>query len=93
MSEDNVVAFGSPTGIEDPLTELLRTGAKRLIQQAIEAELIELLARFEGTVDDQGRRAALAQDPRVQSPGQGHRTSQGATGTREPGQNPSSPMI
>ncbi len=59
MSEDNVVAFGSPTGAEDPLTELLRTGARRLIQQAIEAELAELLARFEGAVDTQGRRAVV----------------------------------
>jgi len=43
MSKDNVVAIQSPEGVEDPLTELLRTGAKRLIQQAIEAELAELL--------------------------------------------------
>ncbi len=61
MSEDNVVAFGSPTGVEDPLTELLRTDARarRLIHQAIEAELAELLARFEGAVDAQGRRAVV----------------------------------
>jgi len=54
MSKDNVVAFPSPEGIEDPLTELLRTGAKRLIQQAIEAELAELLAQHEAQVDAQG---------------------------------------
>ncbi len=35
MSKDSVVAFRSPEAVEDPLTELLRTGAKRLIQQAI----------------------------------------------------------
>jgi len=59
MSKDNVVALSSPEGIEDPLTELLRTGAKRLIHQAIEAELTEMLARYEGQVDEQGRRAVV----------------------------------
>ena len=44
MSKDNVIALQSPEGIEDPLTALLRAGAKRLIQQAIEAELAELQA-------------------------------------------------
>jgi transposase-like protein len=55
MSKDNVVAFQSPEGVEDPLTELLRIGAKRLIQQAIEAELAEVLARYAEQRDDRGR--------------------------------------
>lgn len=55
MSKDNVVAFQSPEGFEDPLTELLRTGAKRLIQQAVEAELAEVLARYAEQRDDRGR--------------------------------------
>ncbi len=59
MSKDNVVSLQSPAGIEDPLTELLRAGAKRLIQQAIEAELAELLAQYGEQVDDQGRRAVV----------------------------------
>ncbi len=59
MGKDNVVEFRAPEGIEDPLTELLRTGARRLIQQAIEAELAELLAQYEGQVDEQGRRAVV----------------------------------
>ena len=59
MSKDNVVALSSPEGIEDPLTELLRTGAKRLIQQAIEAELADLLAQYAGQLDEQGRRAVV----------------------------------
>ena len=59
MSKDNVVSLQSPAGIEDPLTELLRAGAKRLIQQAIEAELSELLAQYGEQVDDQGRRAVV----------------------------------
>ena len=59
MSKDNVVAFRSPEGVEDPLTALLRSGAKRLIQQAIEAELADLLVQYEGQVDDQGRRVVV----------------------------------
>lgn len=39
MSKDNVVAFRTPEGARDPLTELLRQGAKHLIQQAAEAAL------------------------------------------------------
>ena len=59
MSKDNVVCIRSPEGIEDPLTELLRSGAKRLIQKAVEAELAELLERYEGQVDEQGRKAVV----------------------------------
>ena len=59
MGKDSVVEFRAPEAIEDPLTELLRTGARQLIQQAIEAELAELLAQYEGAVDDQGRRAVV----------------------------------
>ena len=59
MSKDNVVAFQSPEGIDDPLSELLRTGARRLIQQAIEAELDELLGQYSDQVNNQGRRAVV----------------------------------
>lgn len=59
MSQDNVIAFHKPETIEDPLTELLRTGAKRLIQQAVEAELSELLAAHAGATDAEGRAAVV----------------------------------
>ncbi len=59
MSKDNVVEFRTPEGIEDPLTELLHTGARRLIQQAIEAELQEMLSRYAEVRDEQGRRAVV----------------------------------
>ncbi|BBD78357.1 transposase (plasmid) [Hydrogenophilus thermoluteolus] len=55
MGKDNTVALSMPEGMEDPLTELLRNGARRLIQQAIEAELAEMLAKYEGQADEQGR--------------------------------------
>lgn len=59
MSKDNVFEFRAPEGIEDPLTELLRQGARQLIQQAIEAELKELLDQHAGSQDDQGRCAVV----------------------------------
>ena len=59
MGKDSVVEFRKPGTIEDPLTELLRGGARQLIEQAIEAELAELLGRYAGRVDDQGRRAVV----------------------------------
>ena len=46
MSKSNVVAFSGLGAIADPLTELLRRGARALIQQAAEAELSEFLGRF-----------------------------------------------
>jgi hypothetical protein len=43
MSKGNVIELEGRAGITDPLTELLRTGARQLLQQAIEAEVQELL--------------------------------------------------
>ena len=59
MSKDNIVSFPGPEGVADPLTELLHTGARRLIEQAIEAELAELLAQYKGLRDEQGRQAVV----------------------------------
>ena len=44
---------------KDPLTELLRKGAQKLIQQAVEAELEELLVRYAEERDERGRRAVV----------------------------------
>ena len=43
MSKSNVVEFSGPAESADPLTELLRQGARDLIQKAVEAELAEYL--------------------------------------------------
>ena len=45
MNKSNVVEFTGREGSGEPLTELLRVGARRLIQQAVETELQELLAQ------------------------------------------------
>jgi hypothetical protein len=45
MPKDTVVAFRAPNGFSpDPLTDLLRQGARQLIAQAFEAELNGFLA-------------------------------------------------
>lgn len=46
----------SATLVDDPLTELLRQGARTLIIQAIEADLDTLLARTSTLPDEMGRR-------------------------------------
>lgn len=59
MADDNVVPFQRPGTTQDPLTELLREGAQRLIQEAVEAELAELLSQYAGQTDAQGRAAVV----------------------------------
>ena len=44
MSKHSVVKLTDRDTTIDPLTELLRTGAEQLVYQAVEAELLELLA-------------------------------------------------
>ena len=55
MGKDNVVGFRGREASADLLTELLRAGARQLIEQAVEAELQELLEQHSDrrTVDGQ----------------------------------------
>ena len=41
--------------VEDPLTELLRQGARKLIEEALQAELQLLFERVGHLTDEQGR--------------------------------------
>ncbi len=45
MSDANVVKLLQPGSFGDPLTEVLRNGARALLAQAIEAEVAEFLAK------------------------------------------------
>ena len=57
MTKDTVVAFRAPTGFSpDPLTDLLRHGARQLIAQAVEAELNGFLAAPADQTDAAGRK-------------------------------------
>lgn len=56
MSQDNVIYYCKPEVIEDPLTESLRTGARGLIQQAVEAGLSDLVVVLRGRTGGVGVR-------------------------------------
>ena len=54
MSNDNVVRLIQPGTIEDQLTEVLRSGARALLAQAIEAEVAEFLGKHADLKTEQG---------------------------------------
>jgi putative transposase len=57
MNENNIIEFPSSNEFSgDALTELLRIGSKRLIYQAIEAELSVLLNSYQHEQDERGHR-------------------------------------
>jgi transposase-like protein len=59
MIEDSANLLGTPGSIQDSLTELLRHGARGLIEQAVEAELQLLLDQYGNVTDLSGRRAVV----------------------------------
>jgi len=59
MNEGNVIELSGRESGRDELTELIRTGARKLIAQGLEVEISELLARFCGAQDERGRAAVV----------------------------------
>ena len=59
MTENRVVALRQKGAIDDPLTEILRTGARRLIAQAVEAEFEAFLGSTAELVLPDGRRRVV----------------------------------
>lgn len=62
MEEDNVVDYrnpGVPLPVADALTEVLRRGAKELLQQAVEVEVAEAIAQYAALKDEQGRQRVV----------------------------------
>ena len=59
MTENNVVSLRQKDEIDDPLTEILRCGAKRLIEQAVEAEFAAFLALHGDLKLPDGRRRVV----------------------------------
>ena len=59
MHEDSAGWLGTPGSIQDLLTELLRRGARGLIEKAVEAELQGLLDRYKNVTDLRGRQAVV----------------------------------
>ena len=56
MGNDKVVSLAAPASVSDPLTDLLRAGARRLIEAAVSAEFGEYLSAFEEEKLPDGRR-------------------------------------
>ena len=59
MSNDNVVSLAAPGEVSDPLTDLLRAGARQLIEAAVSAEFGEYLSAFEEEKLPDGRRRVV----------------------------------
>src|SRR5215475_758124 len=55
MTETNVFQLSQPGTFVDPLTEVLRNGARALLAQAIEAEVAALLANHADKLTEDGR--------------------------------------
>ena len=56
MSKDNLIELKNPEPfIDDPITEILRNGAKKLLAEALEAEIAGFLSQHADLKDDQGR--------------------------------------
>ena len=56
MEDDKIITLRQPGDISDPLTEVLRNGARALLAQAVEAEVAEALAAHAHLTTDDGRR-------------------------------------
>jgi len=59
MNKSNVVAFSGREADSDLLTNLLRRGARQLIEQAVEAELASFLEQFQERRLNDGRAAVV----------------------------------
>jgi len=55
VTETNVFQLSQPGSFIDPLTEVLREGARALLAQAVEAEVATLLSRYAGETSNEGR--------------------------------------
>lgn len=59
MSENSASGLDVPGALSDPLSELLRRGARGLIEKAVEAELQLLLEQYANVTDLSGRKAVV----------------------------------
>jgi hypothetical protein len=60
VTETNVFQLSQPGTFADPLTEVLRNGARALLAQAVEVEVAGLLSKHADKLTDDGRPAAGA---------------------------------
>jgi len=55
MSNNNVIEINNRDTITDALTDMLRTGAQQLIQQAVQVELAEFMGHYTDRLTDEGK--------------------------------------
>lgn len=56
MRKDNVIPIRKPERfVDDPITDILRSGARRLLAEALETEIQIFLSQYPELKDDQGR--------------------------------------
>ena len=57
MPKDNVIELKKPEPfIDDPITDILRSGARKLLAEALETEIEIFLSQYADLKDDQGRK-------------------------------------
>jgi len=60
MTKDNVLDFKKPEPfVDDPLTDVLRTGARKLLTEALEAEIEDFLSHYRDLRDHQDRQRVV----------------------------------
>jgi hypothetical protein len=67
VTDSNVFQLSQPGTFSDPLTEVLRNGARALLSQAVEAEVATLLNRHADKLTDDGRAPAVFGDTAMPS--------------------------
>ena len=64
MTDNNVIKLAQPGTFLDSLTGILRSGARALLTQAVEAEVADFLHQHCDLKTDAGRRRVVRQAPR-----------------------------
>jgi hypothetical protein len=60
MSKDNVVELKKPdVFVNDPITELVRNGARQILANALEAEISIFIDQYKALVDELGRQRVV----------------------------------
>jgi len=59
VSKDNIIELIQPGSVEDQLTEILRSGARALLAQAIEAEVADFLGKHADLKTEDGHQRVV----------------------------------
>jgi len=60
MHKDNLIALKTPERfVDDPITEVLRTGARKLLAEALEVEIEDYLSHYKELKDNQNRQRVV----------------------------------